>query len=96
MKDCSKGGIYCIINPEKSGIDAAFSSTDSVFVPKSKRTKSALPKIRLLTSFYNKMCELVSQLGDLVDIQSLTDTSILQVYLHVKFLLTFFYGLNIV
>ena len=33
-----------------------------------------------MSLFYNKVCELVSLLGDLVDIQSLTDTDILQVH----------------
>ena len=32
-----------------------------------------------MSLFYNKVCELVSLLGDLVDIQTLTDTDILQV-----------------
>ena len=50
-----------------------------VIMPKAKRSKSLQPKLKSLSLFYNKVCELVSLLGDLVDIQSLTDTDILQV-----------------
>lgn len=50
-----------------------------LMMPKSKRSKSSQPKLKLMSLFYNKVCELVSLLGDLVDIQSLTDTDILQV-----------------
>ena len=32
-----------------------------------------------LVVFYNKVCALVAALGDLVDIQTLTDTAVLQV-----------------
>ncbi|XP_032230599.2 nipped-B-like protein B isoform X2 [Nematostella vectensis] len=52
---------------------------NSIFVPKSKRSKACAPKMKMLTVFYNKVCELISQLGDLVDVQALTDTTILQV-----------------
>ena len=48
---------------------------------KAKRAKSAQPKLKSMSLFYNKVCELVSLLGDLVDIQSLTDTDILQVHI---------------
>ena len=48
-------------------------------MPKAKRAKSSLPKLKSMSLFYNKVCELVSLLGDLVDIQALTDTDILQV-----------------
>ena len=49
-------------------------------MPKAKRAKSAHVKLKSLSLFYNKVCELVSLLGDLVDIQALTDTDVLQVY----------------
>lgn len=50
-----------------------------LMMPKAKRAKSSLPKLKSMSLFYNKVCELVSLLGDLVDIQALTDTDILQV-----------------
>ena len=49
-------------------------------MPKAKRAKSVHVKLKSLSLFYNKVCELVSLLGDLVDIQALTDTDVLQVY----------------
>ena len=49
-------------------------------IPKAKRAKSVHVKLKSLSLFYNKVCELVSLLGDLVDIQALTDTDVLQVY----------------
>lgn len=58
-------------------------------MPKAKRAKSSQPKLKSISLFYNKVCEMVSLLGDLVDIQALTDTDILQVnvlvssYVHV-------------
>ena len=48
-------------------------------MPKAKRAKSSNAKLKSMSLFYNKVCELVSLLGDLVDIQALTDTDILQV-----------------
>ena len=48
-------------------------------MPKVKRAKSSQPKLKSMVLFYNKVCELVSLLGDLVDIQALTDTDVLQV-----------------
>ena len=52
-------------------------------IPKAKRAKSSNAKLKSISLFYNKVCELVSLLGDLVDVQALTDTDILQVlFLH--------------
>ena len=50
-----------------------------LMMPKVKRAKSSQPKLKSMVLFYNKVCELVSLLGDLVDIQALTDTDVLQV-----------------
>lgn len=50
-----------------------------LMMPKAKRAKSAHVKLKSMSLFYNKVCELVSLLGDLVDIQALTDTDVLQV-----------------
>ncbi|KAJ7372540.1 hypothetical protein OS493_019049 [Desmophyllum pertusum] len=50
-----------------------------LMMPKAKRSKSSHAKLKSISLFYNKVCELVSLLGDLVDIQALTDTDILQV-----------------
>ena len=60
-----------------------------VIMPKAKRSKSLQPKLKSLSLFYNKVCELVSLLGDLVDIQSLTDTDILQVCVISQFAVQF-------
>lgn len=49
-------------------------------MPKAKRAKSSHVKLKSMLLFYNKVCELVSLLGDLVDIQALTDTDVLQVH----------------
>lgn len=54
-------------------------------MPKAKRAKSAHVKLKSMSLFYNKVCELVSLLGDLVDIQALTDTDVLQVYALVSY-----------
>ncbi|XP_078354070.1 nipped-B-like protein isoform X1 [Oculina patagonica] len=51
----------------------------ALMMPKAKRAKSSNAKLKSMSLFYNKVCELVSLLGDLVDIQALTDTDILQV-----------------
>ena len=58
--------------------------------PKSKRSRSSQPKIKPVAIFYNKMCVLVSSLGDLIDIQTLTDTTVLQA----SGLLLFYLALN--
>ena len=50
-----------------------------LMMPKAKRAKASQPKLKSMSLFYNKVCELVSLLGDLVDVQALTDTDILQV-----------------
>jgi len=54
-------------------------------MPKAKRAKSAHVKLKSMSLFYNKVCELVSLLGDLVDIQALTDTDVLQVHVLVLY-----------
>lgn len=54
-------------------------------MPKAKRAKSAHIKLKSMSLFYNKVCELVSLLGDLVDIQALTDTDVLQVHAIVSY-----------
>ena len=60
-----------------------FCLVESILVmSKAKRAKSSQLKLKSMSLFYNKVCELVSLLGDLVDIQSLTDTEILQVLIY--------------
>ena len=54
-------------------------------MPKAKRAKSYHVKLKSMLLFYNKVCELVSLLGDLVDIQALTDTDVLQVHVLVLY-----------
>lgn len=54
-------------------------------MPKAKRAKSVHVKLKSMSLFYNKVCELVSLLGDLVDIQALTDTDVLQVHALVSY-----------
>ncbi|BFZ16564.1 hypothetical protein BsWGS_19603 [Bradybaena similaris] len=46
---------------------------------KAKRARAGSVKHKSTITFYNKMCELVSALASLLDIQELTDTIILQV-----------------
>ena len=54
-------------------IDSALIST------KAKRARSA-NKGKIFVELYNKICTAVSLLGDLMDIERLTDTIVLQVY----------------
>ncbi|KAK2556654.1 Nipped-B-like protein B [Acropora cervicornis] len=71
-----KNNIY----PEYDPLYRETDSNESVLMmPKVKRAKSSQPKLKSMVLFYNKVCELVSLLGDLVDIQALTDTDVLQV-----------------
>ena len=70
-------GVYLLFHSWWSEL---FIFAESVLlIPKAKRAKSSSAKLKSMSLFYNKVCELVSLLGDLVDIQTLTDTDILQV-----------------
>ncbi|XP_060926910.1 nipped-B-like protein A isoform X2 [Limanda limanda] len=46
---------------------------------KAKRAKCSTHKQRVIVMLYNKVCDIVSNLSELLDIQLLTDTTILQV-----------------
>ncbi|XP_066843203.1 nipped-B-like protein [Anser cygnoides] len=51
----------------------------SVLSSKAKRAKCSTHKQRVIVMLYNKVCEIVSSLSELLEIQLLTDTTILQV-----------------
>ncbi|KAM4527458.1 nipped-B-like protein B isoform 2-T4 [Odontesthes bonariensis] len=46
---------------------------------KSKRAKSSTHKQKVVVSLYNKVCDIISNISELLEIQLLTDTTILQV-----------------
>ncbi|XP_067339450.1 nipped-B-like protein B isoform X2 [Channa argus] len=50
-----------------------------VHTSKSKRAKSSTHKQKVVLMLYNKVCEIVSYISELLEIQLLTDTTILQV-----------------
>ena len=46
---------------------------------KAKRAKSSTNKQKVIVTLYNRVCDIVSNISELLEIQLLTDTSILQV-----------------
>lgn len=46
---------------------------------KAKRAKCSTHKQRVIVMLYNKVCDIVASLSELLEIQLLTDTTILQV-----------------
>lgn len=46
---------------------------------KAKRAKCSTHKQRVIIMLYNKVCDIVSNIAELLEIQLLTDTTILQV-----------------
>lgn len=46
---------------------------------KAKRAKCSTHKQRVIVLLYHKVCDIVSKISELLDIQLLTDTTILQV-----------------
>lgn len=50
---------------------------------KAKRAKCSTHKQRVIVMLYNKVCDIVSNISELLEIQLLTDTTILQVKLQV-------------
>lgn len=46
---------------------------------KAKRAKCSTHKQRVIIMLYNKVCDIVSNISELLEIQLLTDTTILQV-----------------
>lgn len=48
---------------------------------KSKRAKGSTHKQKVVVMLYNKVCDIVSNISELLEIQLLTDTTILQVRL---------------
>lgn len=51
---------------------------------KSKRAKSSTHKQKVVVFLYNKVCDIVSHISELLEIQLLTDTTILQVRLLIR------------
>lgn len=57
---------------------------------KAKRAKCSTHKQRVIVMLYNKVCDIVSNISELLEIQLLTDTTILQVkYRKMNLQLTF-------
>lgn len=52
---------------------------------KSKRAKTSTHKQKVVVVLYNKVCDIVSNISELLEIQLLTDTTILQVHLLIWF-----------
>ncbi|XP_034752577.1 nipped-B-like protein isoform X2 [Etheostoma cragini] len=50
-----------------------------MYTSKSKRAKSSTHKQKVVVMLYNKVCDIVSNISELLEIQLLTDTTILQV-----------------
>lgn len=48
---------------------------------KSKRAKSSTHKQKVVVMLYSKVCDIVTNISELLEIQLLTDTTILQVRL---------------
>lgn len=46
---------------------------------KSKRAKCSTHKQKVVVLLYNKVCDIISSISELLEIQLLTDTTILQV-----------------
>lgn len=49
---------------------------------KGKRAKCSAHKQKVIVLLYNKLCDIVSNMSELLEIQLLTDTTILQVRLN--------------
>lgn len=55
--------------------------TDAYTSSKAKRARAGQVKHKSTITMYNKMAEMISNLSELLEIQELTDTTILQVFL---------------
>ncbi len=51
----------------------------SMLSSKAKRAKCSTAKQRVIIMLYNKVCDVISNISELLEIQLLTDTTILQV-----------------
>lgn len=56
-----------------------FVHTGGLLSSKAKRAKCSTHKQRVIVMLYNKVCDIVSNISELLEIQLLTDTTILQV-----------------
>lgn len=76
MTDCGEGlcSVFLIVSPPVSHPGGYLSS-------RAKRAKSSTHKQRVIIMLYNKVCDIVSNISELLEIQLLTDTTILQVRL---------------
>lgn len=59
--------------------DFSFFILGGLLSSKAKRAKCSTHKQRVIVMLYNKVCDIVSSLSELLEIQLLTDTTILQV-----------------
>ena len=58
--------------------------TSGMHSSKSKRAKSSKHKQKVVVTLYEKVCDIVSNIAELLEIQLLTDTTILQVRLLIR------------
>ncbi|XP_037548031.1 nipped-B-like protein B [Nematolebias whitei] len=59
--------------------DSAYRSGGGTHTSKSKRAKSSIHKQKVVVVLYSKVCDIISNISELLEIQLLTDTTILQV-----------------
>lgn len=64
---------------EKVSNEAALVHLGGLLSSKAKRAKCSTHKQRVIIMLYNKVCDIVSNIAELLEIQLLTDTTILQV-----------------
>lgn len=64
---------------EKGFNETALVYLGGLLSSKAKRAKCSTHKQRVIIMLYNKVCDIVSNIAELLEIQLLTDTTILQV-----------------
>lgn len=63
----------------ENGSTSALLHPGGLLSSKAKRAKCSTHKQRVIVMLYNKVCDIVSNISELLEIQLLTDTTILQV-----------------
>ncbi|NWW39892.1 NIPBL protein, partial [Panurus biarmicus] len=71
--------VYVNISGTENINEYVFYFPGGVLSSKAKRAKCSTHKQRVIVMLYNKVCDIVSSLSELLEIQLLTDTTILQV-----------------
>lgn len=75
---CLKWSTYLLFNLYFPFI---FLAEGGMHTSKSKRAKTSTHKQKVVVTLYNKVCDIVTNMSELLEIQLLTDTTILQVRL---------------